>query len=360
MKLTLQLRLLPDVTQRRLLTTTMEHFNAAATYAAQVGFEAKVYGQPGIHKRCYYKIRERFGLSAQMAVRAIGKAVEVFRRDKSRCPVFAPHGAMTYDERLMSFKGMAHVSLLTLEGRQLVPLVFGAYQRERFDRIKGQCDLVYRKEKFYLYATIDLPPKPPIEVTDFLGVDLGVVNLAVDSDGTVYTGAQVEAVRQRHHRLRQRLQRVNTKGSWKKLKRLSGREARFRRHENHSISKALITTCKDTDRGLALENLEGIRGRTRFRRADRAKHAGWAFAQLRTFVEYKAALAGVPVEIVDPRNTSRTCSRCGHCEKANRKDQATFVCRHCATSFHADINAARNIRARAACKPALELARAVA
>lgn len=334
----------------------MEHFNAAATHAAKIGFEAKIVSQPSIHRRCYRDLRERFGLSAQMAVRAIGKAVEVFRRDKTRCPVFAPHGAMTYDERLMSFKGMACVSLLTLEGRQLVPLVFGEYQRERFDRIKGQCDLVYRKGTFYLYATIDLPPKPPVEITEFLGVDLGIANLAVDSDGTIYSGAKVEAVRQRHHHLRQRLQRVNTKGSRKKLKRLAGCEARFRRHENHCISKTLVTTCKDTGRGIALENLQGISARTTVRRKDRDRHTGWAFAQLRAFIEYKAALTGVPVEIVDARNTSRTCSRCGHCEKANRKDQATFVCRHCASSFHADINAAQNIRARAACNSALELA----
>lgn len=356
MKLTLQLRLLPDSAQRHMLLTTMARFNAAASHAARIGFEAKVFSQPAIHHRCYRELRERFELSAQMAVRAIGKAVEVFRRDKTRCPTFKPHGAMTYDERVMSFKGLARVSLLTLEGRQLVPLIFGEYQRARFDRIKGQCDLVYRKGKFYLYASIDLPPKPPVEVTDFLGVDLGIVNLAVDSDGQPYTGEAVETVRRRHHRLRQRLQKVGTKGSRKKLRHFAGREARFRRHHNHCIAKALVITCKDTGRGLALENLQGIRARTTVRRKDRARHAGWAFRQLRAFLEYKAALAGVPVEVVDPQNTSQTCSRCGHCEPANRKSHAVFSCRHCSTSLHADINAARNIRARAACKPAPELA----
>lgn len=356
MKLTLQLRLLPDSAQRHMLLTTMARFNAAASHAARIGFEAKVFSQPAIHHRCYRELRERFELSAQMAVRAIGKAVEVFRRDKTRCPTFKPHGAMTYDERVMSFKGLARVSLLTLEGRQLVPLIFGEYQRARFDRIKGQCDLVYRKGKFYLYASIDLPPKPPVEVTDFLGVDLGIVNLAVDSDGQPYTGEAVETVRRRHHRLRQRLQKVGTKGSRKKLRHFAGREARFRRHHNHCIAKALVITCKDTGRGLALENLQGIRARTTVRRKDRARHAGWAFRQLRAFLEYKAALAGVPVEVVDPQNTSQTCSRCRHCEPANRKSHAVFSCRHCSTSLHADINAARNIRARAACKPAPELA----
>src|SRR6266487_79023 len=61
------------------------------------------------------------------------------------------------------------------------------------------------------------------------------------------------------------------------------------------------------------------------------------------FLSYKAALAGIPLRVVDPRNTSRTCSACGHCEKANRKSQASFLCRECGMSMNADINAARNI-----------------
>jgi transposase len=54
-------------------------------------------------------------------------------------------------------------------------------------------------------------------------------------------------------------------------------------------------------------------------------------------------MAGIPLVFVDPRNTSRTCSECGHCEKANRKSQAEFVCKHCGHSMNADLNAARNI-----------------
>src|SRR5262245_38658131 len=111
MKLTLQLQLLPDAGQRGELLATMERFNAAATWAARVGFEHKVYGQVSIHGLCYHEIRRRFGLSAQMAVRAIAKAVECFQRDKSVCPVFKPRGSICYDQRVLSFKGLATVSL---------------------------------------------------------------------------------------------------------------------------------------------------------------------------------------------------------------------------------------------------------
>lgn len=358
MKLTLQLQLIPAAEQKAVLLATMERFNAAATFAARVGFAAGVFNQPSIHKLAYAEIRERFGLSAQMAVRAIGKAVKVFKRDKKTCPVFRPRGAITYDERILSFKGLDRASLWTLTGRMVLPLIYGEYQGERFGRLKGQVDLVYRAGKFFLYATTDTPEDAPIEVKDFLGVDLGIVNLARDSDGGKHTGDAVEKVRRRHRRNRIRAQRKGTKGAKKRLKRLATRESRFRRHENHVISKQLVAAAKDTDRGIGLEDLSGIRKRTTVRAKQRARHSGWAFSQLRSFIEYKATQAGVPVVLVDPRNTSRTCSICGHCDKANRKTRDEFACRHCGHAEDADLNAARNIRSRAwaAYKPASELA----
>jgi IS605 OrfB family transposase len=249
------------------------------------------------------------------------------------------------------------VSLLTLTGRILVPFIMGRYQAERFTAAKGQCDLVRRKDgKWFLLVTVDLPDgtKPP--TTDFLGVDLGVENLAADSDGQRYSGAHVEACRMRHHTLRRSLQKaaagrkrrgLRPKNIRRKLKFLAGCEARFRKDVNHVIAKTLVAKAKDTGRGVALEDLQGIRNRTRFRKQQRAKMGGWAFHQLRTFIEYKARQAGVELIVVDPGNTSRQCPVCGHIAKANRPSQSEFRCVACGHTGHADVNAARNIRSRA-------------
>jgi putative transposase len=353
MKLTIQLKLLPDTRESAVLLTTMARFNEAATFAARVGFDAGVYSQPSIHGRCYRKIRERFGLTAQMAVRAIGKAVETFKtlkakgKSKEVCPTFKARGAVTYDQRILSFKGLDRVSIWTMEGRMILPLAYGEYQGERFNRIKGQCDLVYRKGKFFLYATVDLPDGSPIEPTAFLGVDLGIVQLATDSDGNSHSGEAVEKVRKRHQRNRNGLQRKGTKGAKKRLRSLSGKEARFRLNENHRISKTIVALAKDTARGIGLENMTGIRERVTVGRKQRAKHSGWAFAQLQGFVAYKAQQVGIPIIKVDARNTSRQCSICGHIDKANRKTQSEFRCLHCGHSENADLNAARNIGFRA-------------
>jgi putative transposase len=348
--------MLPSAEQAERLLRTFCQFNAAASYAAKVGFENKVVSQISIHKRCYYEIREKFGLSSQMTVRAIGKAVECFARDKTKCPVFKPLGAMTYDERLFSFRGITTISILTVNGREHIPIVFGEYQKERFDRCKGQVDIVYRDKKFYVLASADFPEKAPIKPKDFIGVDLGVARIATTSDNKSYSGTKVEEVRQRYFSRRQTLQKaaaarkkrgLRPRSIRRALKRLSHREERFRNDTDHCISKQLVADAKGTGRGIALEDLTHIRERTRFKRKQRAKMSGWSFARLRRFIEYKALLMGVPVRKVDPRDTSRTCSECGHCKKSNRKSQSEFVCKHCHYSTNADYNAARNIRAKA-------------
>ena len=75
------------------------------------------------------------------------------------------------------------------------------------------------------------------------------------------------------------------------------------------------------------------------------------------FLSYKAQRAGVPVVQVDPRYTSQTCAECGHRERSNRKNQSEFRCKACGHESHADVNAARNIRALAvSCNAATGLA----
>ena len=287
---------------------------------------------------------------AQLAIKA---ASDAFKRDKSRRVHFKPHAAIPYDQRIMSFPASDRVSLLTLEGRVKVPFVVGPHDARRLDLPKGQSDLVYRDGRWFLYVTVDVPDASPIAPTDFVGVDLGIANIATDSDGNVHTGADVEGIRKKHNLQRKRLGRRNTKGARKKIRRMRDKEARFRRHQNHVISKAIVRDAKRTDRGIALEDLEGIRERVTARGGERRNRLGsWGFAQLGGFIVYKARLAGVAVEFIDPAYTSRTCHECGHCERSNRQSQGRFHCQACDHRAHADVNAARNIRARALSKRA--------
>jgi IS605 OrfB family transposase len=356
MKLIAKMKLLPLPDEAAKLKATMERFNAAADFVGGVAFEHRIANVYDLRRLCYAEIRERFGLSSQMAQLAIKAASDAYKRDTSKRVRFRKHASVPYDQRTMSFKGTDRVSLLTLEGRVKVAFIVGAYDAERMELPKGQGDIVYRDGKWFLFVTIDVPDGSPIAPTDFIGVDLGIANIATDSDGNRHSGKDVERVRRKHSLQRKRLQRRNTKGAKKKIRRMRDKEARFRRHQNHVFSKAIVESAKRTGRGIALEDLEGIRTRVTARGGDaRNRLSGWAFAQLGSFIGYKARLAGVPVVFVDPRNTSRTCAGCRHCEKANRPSQDKFSCKACGQEDHADANAARNIRARATCKLAPEL-----
>lgn len=335
----------------------MERFNGAATWLAGKAFELRMTNKVRLQRVHYRELRERFGLSAQLAIRCIAQVCDAYRRDRETQPTFRPDAAVPYDQRLMSFKDLDRVSLLTLEGRVIVPMVMGLRQRERLSLAKGQSDLLRRRDgKWFLLVSVHVPVPAPLLTSDFLGVDLGIVNLATDSDGQCFHGADVERVRQQRSSQRRALQQAATrrtargerpKAIHRKFQAVAQRESRFRRNTNHVISKTLVAKATDSRCGLALEHLRGIRTRTRFRRAQRATMSGWAFAQLRAFIEYKARLAGLPVLLVEARHTSQQCSRCGHLDKANRPSQSQFHCRSCGLTLHADVNAALNIKARA-------------
>ena len=180
----------------------MERFNAACNAIAQTAFREHTANQIRLQKLVYAEIRETFGLLAQMTVRAISKAAEAYKRDKSRQPTFRAHGAIIYDQRIWSCKGLDRGSILTLEGRHSIPVVLDRDHQARMTRIRGQADLLDREGPFYLAVVVDVLEPPPFQPDDGIGVDLGIVNLAADSDGKTYSGGQVNGLRKHHAKLR--------------------------------------------------------------------------------------------------------------------------------------------------------------
>ena len=348
MQTTLQVKLLPTPNQHSALADTMVVFNEACTWIAGRARDEGVTGKFKIHRAAYHDARERFGLPAQLAVRAIGKVADALNRRKGKCVKFKPNGAVIYDQRVMRFIGMEAVSLTTMSGRIKVPIQMGAYQHRQFSRGKGQADLVLRNGTFYLLISIETPVAPPIDTDRFVGVDLGIVTLATTSDGETFSGDGVERVRQRSATTRRTLQSTNTRSAKRRLRKLSGGQGRFQRWANHNISSRLVRMAKGTKAALVLEDLKYIRRRVTVRKSQRSRHHNWSFGQMRAFIEYKAKVAGVYVLFVDPRNSSKTCSKCGHVSKANRRSQSEFSCRRCGYTVNAGLNAARNLATRGA------------
>jgi putative transposase len=318
MKLTLQTQLIPDADQTIALKATVERFNEAANWVSGQLFEAGVTNKRKAQQLVYRELRDRFLLTAQTAILVIHHVCEALKRDRSIRPVFRPHAAITYDARVLRFIGLDKVNLWTLAGRLVIPILMGSYQAERIGHARGQCDLILREDgQWFLMVTIEVPEATPLDPQGFIGVDLGIANLAATDDGETFSGDDVEKCRRKYHRTRR------------------SKESRYRKDVNHCINKRIVEKAKGTASTIGVEDLAGISGRTTARKADRSRMKGWAFFQLRAFMTYKAALAGIPVIPVDPRDTSRTCSACGHCEKKNRKTRDIFECKSCGFALRA-------------------------
>jgi len=351
MKLIAQVKLQVTPEQAAALKRTIERANEACNYLSERAWQSKCFHQYSLHKLAYYDTRERFPtLSSQIVVRCTARVADAYKLDHKTQRTFRSLSAIAYDERILRwYTDRSEVSIWAVGGRlKKVPYLCGERQRKLLECQQGQSDLILRKGEFYLHATCNVEEPDLLEPTGVLGIDLGIVNLATDSDGKTYSGESVERNRRICAHRRRNLQRKGTKAAKRKLKQLSGRQANFQRHTNHTISKRLVQKAQGTHRAIAVENLTGIRRRVTVRRRQRARHANWSFYQLKQFIAYKARLAGVPLIEVDPRNTSRTCPACGCINRKSRRSQSLFSCIHCGYSAPADHNAAVIIAARAA------------
>lgn len=322
-------------------------------------------------QRAHYRLVKSMGLSAQPALHVIRKVADAYTTRSAnlnagnygpRCgtrykrvettPIrFRATAAHAYDDRCLSWQMDAHtVSIWTVNGRvKGIAFSGSATHLDMLRRYRhGESDLVYRDGSWYLYATCEISESERREPNSWMGVDLGLANVATTSTGYRVRGRGLRRHRERQRRLRGKLQSKGTKSSKRLLKRRRWKDARYANDLNHQISKRIVVEAERTGNGIGLEDLTGIRERVRLRKPQRTALHSWGFRQLARFIQYKARRAGIPVVFVDARDTSRTCHRCGFADKKNRLNQSEFCCRSCGFVEHADVNASRNIAARAA------------
>ncbi|WP_331724115.1 transposase (plasmid) [Streptomyces atratus] len=371
MKIVVQVRLTPDAVQAPALEPTLRTVNKAANWVSSVAFGE--FGLKGretpLRKLCYGELKAR-GLGAQAAQHVIKRVCDAYttlranirngnlgpegakrrRRAESKPIVFRPDAAHTFDDRCLSWNYDARtVSIWTLAGR-VKNLRFACSPKalkQLTEHRKGESDLMMRDGKWFLVATIDIPEPEVFEPKDFIGVDRGIVNLATTSDGDNHSGRRLGRYRRWQARKKAEIQAKRTRSSKQLLKKRARREARHATHINHKISKQTIAVAQRTERGIALEELRGIRERVTVPRDQRARLSSWPFHQLGSFLEYKARRAGVPFIEVDPAYTSQRCPRCGHTAKNNRPSRDHFSCRRCGLAGPADHVAGVNVRNRA-------------
>lgn len=339
MKLTLKIKLLPTNEQDNLLLDTMKEANTVCNAMSNVAWEKKIFNNFKLHHEVYHPYKATFKLSSQMLVRCVAKVADAYKLDKKTKRQFRPLGSIGYDSRIMTYKPNDIVSLWAIGGRIKIPFV--CHNRNYLPYIKGEADLVFKKGKFYLFQTVDVPEEEVEDVEEFIGVDMGLIALATLSNGKAFNSKKINDYREKRQKVRSSLQSKGTKGCKKVLKRLSGRERTTSTIINHTISKQIVQLAKEEGKGIAIENLKGIRfSANKKGKKFRTRVGKWNFNQLRSFLTYKSLLNGVKLVDVPPAYTSKTCNNCLHIGKRQGKK---FTCNNCDSVFDADENAAKNI-----------------
>jgi len=202
----------------------------------------------------------------------------------------------------------------------------------------------------YVAYTVELPETSGIHP---VGIDLNETNaiVAVDADGNelFISGLDRKIKNKRTSKTIKRLQRKlaqhkaegkNTRSIVRALKRLRSKRTRRTKDFCHCASKTLVEWAPQNC-VLIFEDLDFKQGKQGSKAWDR-RFSVWPRGMIFNLTSYKVQGKGM-VAKVDPRNTSKNCSRCGLKGIRNRH---SFTCPHCGFLIHADLNAAVNIRNR--------------
>lgn len=333
------------------LKSSVDAYTKAFNHCCRYAWDNKLSGRIPLHHATYNHLRDQFGLPSQLAISAIGKALEAVKSAKARlkagrkasCPK-SRSCAIRYDARSYTLNlAKNSVSLLTLDGRFKVDLLIPQHFHQYLDWKHASADLVIAGDKVYLHIVFQKDVEQVESNGIVVGVDRGIKKIAVTSTNQFYGGGRIKHVSDRYVKLRSDLQSRGTRSARRHLAQIRGKEQRFRRHSNHEITKQIVSSLAPGST-IVLEDLSGIRDRCKFGKKMRTQLHKWNFFQFQQFLTYKAAGRGIAVEYVDPRNTSKGCSRCGHVDDRNRKSQSQFCCKSCGFQLNADLNGSRNIR----------------
>lgn len=374
--LTAKLKLTLTPTEFTALRSTTLAYRDALNLVSQYAFaHGKTSSRRRLQDACYDQVRSQLGLPAQLACNVSRQVAATYKGLWTKLKKNAKTGRKGYTKKCYkgldqaphyfsptltynfgqdySLKAHGRVSLRTLSGRIVVP--YWGYDKHvellEHGATIGAAKLWYdrRKKHFFLLVAVMLETSDPAvdAFQEVVGVDVGQRYRAtvstLDNRCQFYSGKETRQKADHEVRLQQRLRKKGTRSATRKRIALGQRERRLKQQTNHVISKRIVASHPQSLIGL--EDLTGIRVRTtrRHRKGASKKQrifnrqaSKWAFAELRSFLEYKAQLAGSLCITVDADYTSQQCPQCGFTRKANRKAAGLLlVCQKCHYTLHA-------------------------
>lgn len=350
----------PTTRKRKCLEALRRDFSDAVALGLSIVEESKTSSRGKIHDMLYYRTREEFDMHACHAKQVVNAVTAIVRSfwasakskhsGRASWPKAKENQTILLDvETYRLFREgdrwTIKISLGNCEFLWL-PLCVPKKYHDRVSLSQGDAKLHEKNGNWYVSLPLRIITDTPA-VCDgpCFGVDLGIAKLAtlVGPDTVLFwRGEDLQNTRRKFRHYRRMCGR---RKNVRKLKENRGRESNWVRDKNHKVSREIVDLVAGVPGGsIALEDLAGIRDRSKHSKRLNRMVASWPFRQLMDFIEYKAARAGIPVVYIDPRGTSSTCPVCG--EKGNRPDQAHFECTSCDFTANADYVGALNISRR--------------
>lgn len=326
------------------LMDTVKTYNSCCNDILKKAYKSKTRSKSLIHNMTYSRMRRRYPhLQSGLLQCARDQSMEMLKQCRYRTlPIKGSCSGIRYDKRNLSVnlcRGL--VSISTIDGRKKYHFDIPRNFKRYVDWIVDAATLRLSNGSLILSLNCfkeDVIKRIPKRI---IGIDRGLRNIAVLSNNIFINSNHLTAVKRRYEHMRSILQHKGTRSAKRKLNEISGSEKRFVKDANHCISKRIASMPASV---FALEDLNINRGKRNGKMFNRSLNR-WSFHQLEQMIIYKAFALGKHVILVDPRNTSLTCSKCGHVDKESRR-MSRFRCVKCGFDIDADLNAARNIASR--------------
>lgn len=181
--------------------------------------------------------------------------------------------------------------------------------------------------------------------SSIISVDLGEKIMATtvlsSEQRPQFYGQEIRGIRRKYAFIRKNL---GQKKLMKEIKRFGNKEEKIINHILHKISKQIVEQAKQNGSIIVMEDLKGLKesAKDKGKRFNRIVN-NFPYYKLTHYVTYKANWEGIQVIKVNPKNTSKLCSRCG--QEGKRINQGLFKC-DCGYQVNADYNASKNIMLR--------------
>jgi len=324
----------------RELTETIINYNQIANFHIKKALEFQTISKRKLHNICYSEIRSNYPEFPSALIQcARDNAVEMLKGNKSNhYTTKRSTSSIRFDLRTFKmFFALGELKITTIKGRKKYKIKIPEYFYKYQDWFIKGCTLGIDKKNLRLKIIVE-GIKFTHNVTSTLGIDLGLKNIAVLSNGIHIKSNEIKRIKRKYAYLRKKLQSKGTRSAKRKLKSLSGRERRFVKDCNHSLSKIIANFCYGIT---AMEDLKNIRKGKKGKIFNRLR-SNWSYHQLREFIKYKVEELGNRLVLVNPKYTSQKCYKCGYIDKKNR-NKGQFKCLSCNYSCSADLNASRNI-----------------